>query len=444
MAVSNRVVWTDGLFIKPQHFQQQQRYLEQQIIDRCAAVSEHFYGFSQLELNSEYLSFGKVGLVRASGLFPDGTGFSLPEADAMPEPLTIDDLSVANEIVYLALPLGSQMLAEVDWPEASNAGRFLAGSQEVRDLHSIDGDAHSIDLARVAPRLMLERQDRSAYASLAVARILEKRPDGSLVMDRQFLPTLLSVKADGSLSRFVVELAGLMTERARNLSERVGAPGQGGVAEVSEFLLLQLLNRSYPRLAHLARLGQLHPERLYTELLGLCGELVTFTTESRLPQTLPAYDHDQPQRCFGPLIQSLRQSLSTVLEPRALALPIESRQYGLQVAPLGDDRLTAEAEFVLAVRADMPQEELGRRFVQQCKVASVEKIRDLISLQLPGVPLQNLPVAPRQLPYHAGFAYFRLDNSSQAWQMLERASGFAFHIAGDLPGLEMQFWAIRE
>ena len=50
MAVTNRVVWSDGLFIKPQHFQQQQRYLEHQINERALAVSDFLYGFSDLEL----------------------------------------------------------------------------------------------------------------------------------------------------------------------------------------------------------------------------------------------------------------------------------------------------------------------------------------------------------------------------------------------------------
>ncbi len=443
MSASNRVIWSDGLFIKPQHFQQQQRYLEHQINERAQAVSDFLYGFSDLELNTEYLSFGRVGLVRASGLFPDGTRFSLPQDDVMPEPLEIADASVANQVVYLALPLGSDNLAEVEWPEAAIAGRFRAQSAELRDLHSIDGDAHTIDLARVAPRLMLEREDRSAYASLALGRILEKRPDGSLVMDPNFIPTMLSVRAAPRLQRFVGEMAGLMRERARNIAERVGAPGQGGVADVADFMLLQMLNRAHPRYLHLARLRQLHPERLYEALLELCGELVTFTDENRLPQEFAHYDHDLPEESFTPLMQVLRQSLSTVLEPRALAIQLQQRQYGLTVAPVQDSHLIGQAEFILAVKADMPLDDLRKQFTQQCKVASVEKIRDLISLQLPGVPLIPLPVAPRQLPYHAGFVYFRLDDQSQAWQMLDGAGGFAFHVAGSFPGLELQFWAIR-
>src|SRR5690554_1392867 len=190
MAHTSKVVWSDGLFIKPQHFQQQQRYLEHQINERALAVSDFLYGFSDLELNAEYLSFGRVGLVRASGLFPDGTRFNLPQDDVAPEPLEITDASVANQVVYLALPLASDTLAEVAWPDAPVTGRFRAEGVEIRDLHSVDGDTHRIEVARIAPRLMLERDDRSAYASLAVGRILEKRPDGSLVMDPGFLPTI--------------------------------------------------------------------------------------------------------------------------------------------------------------------------------------------------------------------------------------------------------------
>ncbi|MGL4957958.1 MAG: type VI secretion system baseplate subunit TssK, partial [Plesiomonas sp.] len=101
------------------------------------------------------------------------------------------------------------------------------------------------------------------------------------------------------------------------------------------------------------------------------------------------------------------------------------------------------AEFVLAVRARMPQEQLRKQFQQQTKIASSEKIRELINLQLPGIPLLPLPVAPRQLPYHAGYSYFQLDRQSPAWQMLVQGNTLAFHIAGSFPELDMQFWAIR-
>ncbi|EPC00237.1 hypothetical protein L861_07010 [Litchfieldella anticariensis FP35 = DSM 16096] len=443
MASRNRVVWSEGLFIKPQHFQQQQRSLEGLIDTRLRGVSHYLYGFLTLELNAEFLSFGRVALSRASGVMPDGTAFQLPDDDIEPQPLEIDDSSITNQIVYLGLPLATDAVGEVRWPGDELPARFRATQRAVRDLHSREGDTTDLDVARVAPRLMLERDDRSAYACLAVARIVERRPDGSLVLDDQFIPTLLNVQAAPLLQRFVGEMAGLMRERARNIAQRLSTPHQAGVADVSDFMLLQLLNRAQPRFQHLARLGQLHPERLYATMLETACELVTFTDESRLPPETPAYDHEHPERGFRPLMQRLRQALSTVLEPRALAIQLQSRRYGLLVAPLSDTSLLDEADFILAVRADMPHERLRKLFLQQTKVASVERIRDLISLQLPGVPLEPLPVAPRELPYHAGYSYFQLDRQSQAWSMLSGASGFAFHVAGEFPGLEMQFWAIR-
>ncbi|MCS2610815.1 type VI secretion system baseplate subunit TssK [Halomonas dongshanensis] len=443
MSSRNRVVWSEGLFIKPQHFQQQQRSLEALLDTRLKGVSHYLYGFLSLELNHEFLSFGRIALGRASGVMPDGTAFNLPEDDLEPKALEIADASVTNQVVYLGIPLATDGVGEVRWPGDELPARYRLSARSVRDLHSREGDSADLDVARVSPQLLLESEDRSGYACLSVARIIERRPDGSLVLDEHFLPTLLNVQAAPGLQRFVGEMAGLMRERARNIAQRLATPNQAGVADVADFMLLQLLNRAQPRFQHLARLGHLHPERLYDTMHEVACELVTFTDESRLPPECPTYDHDHPERAFQPLMKMLRQALSTVLEPRAVAIQLQSRRFGLLVAPLSDVSLIGSAEFILAVRADMPNERLRKLFQQQTKVASVERIRDLISLQLPGVPLEPLPVAPRELPYHAGYTYFQLDRQSEAWSMLDGASGFAFHVAGEFPGLEMQFWAIR-
>ncbi len=162
------------------------------------------------------------------------------------------------------------------------------------------------------------------------------------------------------------------------------------------------------------------------------GELATFTDESCLPPSLPGYNHDSPSHSYQPLKSSLRQSLSEVLEPRAVSMQLDKRKYGLMVAPIHDPQLMESSEFIIAVKARMPLDELRRLFTQQTKVASVEKIRELISRQLPGIPLTPLPVAPRQLPYHAGYTYDQLDKTSAAWAMVTHSSGFVFHVAAAL------------
>ncbi|MGL4843616.1 type VI secretion system baseplate subunit TssK [Aeromonas sp. 601027] len=442
MSSRNRVIWREGLFIKPQHFQQQQRHSDYALHARLSALSDYFYGLQSLAINEDYLGFGRIALVGATGILPDGTVFNIPNDDVLPTPLEITDASVANQKVYLALPLSVSGVNEVN-QGGQVATRLQAHRHDVRDLHSEGGDVVSLEVGRVSLRLMLEREDRSAYASLAIARILDKRPDGGLVLDPNFMPCSISVSAIPTLKRFLGESAGLVAERARSLSLRIAAPGQQGVADVAEFMMLQLLNRAQPQLSHLARLGTLHPERLHEALVQLCGELMTFTDESRLPPEFPAYRHDDQQVSFEPVMLALRQALSTVLSPRAVSIQLRKHQYGVMVAMVNESELMQSADFVLAVRARMPQEQLRKQLLQQTKVASSDKIRELISLQLPGIPLLPLPVAPRQLPYHAGYSYFQLDRQSPAWQMLAVSNTLAFHIAGDFPELDMQLWAIR-
>ncbi|WP_438465626.1 type VI secretion system baseplate subunit TssK [Marinomonas sp. PE14-40] len=443
MSSRNRVVWNEGLFIKPQHFQQQLRYIEYMVDERVGSMSRYLYGVTDIALNPEYLSFGRIAIERAVGVMPDGTIFRIPQEDVQPDALEIADGALAGQVIYLAIPLRSDSITEITWPDSTGAGRYQASKEEVRDIHTVQGDTTSIDVSPVRIRLMLEKEDRSAYASIAIARILEKRPDGSVMLDANFIPCHLNVSAVPILHRFIGEMSGLMRERAKNIAQRIGAPGQGGVADVSDFMLLQALNRMQPHLRHLSFLRSLHPERLYESLTSLCGELASFTDESRLPAEFEAYNHDMPVAAFNSVMSLLRQSLSIVLEPRAVSLQLQKRKYGLMVAPVQDPELVEDADFIIAVKARMPLDELRKLFIQQTKVASVEKIRDLISLQLPGIPVTPLPVAPRQLPYHAGYTYYQLDKTSQAWSMLQNSSGFAFHVAGEFPDIDLQFWAVR-
>lgn len=443
MSVRNRVVWNEGLFIKPQHFQQQQRNIEYQLDARICAVNCYMYGITEMTINSEYLNFGRIALQSISGVMPDGTVFRLPQEDAFPDALDITDSSLANSLVYLAVPLRGDAYTEIGSADVVGVGRFLSTGTEIRDVHTQQGGVANIDVCHVRTRLMLDKDNRSAYTSIAIAQILEKRPDGSLLLNPHFIPCHLNVSAVKHLHAFVGEMAGLMNQRAKNIAQRIGSPSQGGVADVSDFMLLQALNRMQTQLRHLANLRSLHPERLCEVLSSVCGELSTFTDESRLAPEFAGYQHDEPGNAFLPLMHMLRQLLSVVLEPRAVSIMMHKRKYGLMVAPIQDPSLIRDAEFILAVRAHMPMEELRKLFIQQTKVGSVEKIRELISLQLPGISLSPLPVAPRQLPYHAGYIYFQLDKSSLAWNMISNASGFAFHIAGDFNELDLQFWAIR-
>jgi type VI secretion system protein ImpJ len=141
------------------------------------------------------------------------------------------------------------------------------------------------------------------------------------------------------------------------------------------------------------------------------------------------------------VIVALRESLS-VVRSRACRHPARGQEVRDQRGHRDRSVAYSTAVFICGARRPAVRR-TARRFPAQLKIGPVEKIRDLVTLQLPGVPVVPVPVAPRQIPYHAGYAYFELDQISELWDQLKNSGGVALHIAGEFPGLALEFWAIR-
>ena len=443
MSWNNRVVWSEGMFLRPQHFQQHQRYVEGLVEGRCGVLQPAPWGFKTLEIDKQLLTLGKLALTSARGVFPDGTPFNVPADDDGPPVLEIPE-NIHNTIAYLALPVRRAGLPEVRSDGAEEgAMRYRSRDYEVRDSNSGTDSVAEIRVSTPDMHLVLDSGNLDGYVVMGVVKIVESRSDRQVIIDDRFMPPALDCRAAPALAGFIRELQGLLHHRGEAIAGRVSASGRGGAAEIADFLLLQAVNRYEPLITHLATSGGVHPESFYRLAIQIAGEMATFTSANKRPPEFPVYRHDGLQETFDPVESALRQSLSMVLEQTATAIPLQERRYGIRVATITDRGMLDSASFVLAVSAKMPDEDLRRNFPTQVKIGSVEQIRELVNLQLPGVRVRPLPVAPRQIPYHAGYAYFELDRQSEYWKQLEKSGGFAIHIGGDFPGIEFEFWAIK-
>lgn len=444
MSLRNPPIWRDGAFIRPNHFQQQARHHDYLVRRRADAINAYQYGLESIEINQENLLHGRVSLVSASGIFPDGTVFEIPGETPPPQALDIGDVNVVNEVIYLALPLWTNGVPEVVVEDSTgDSARLSPLQQETLDVTSSDVDAWDIEVGQLRVSLMMKREDRSVWSCIPIARVKEKRSDGSIILDKEFMPMSYDIRAVPQLQRVLDDFTGLISQRAQQIAQRLGGLSQGGVADVADFMLLHTINKLGPVFRHISTINRVHPERLFEIFAGAAGELATFTHEGRVPEAWPVYSHEEPHICFHPLIGSLRRSLSVILEPNAVALPLQKHKFGIITAPVSDSTLIDTSAFVLAVRAAMPLDRLTKTFPAQVKISSIEKIRELVTSHLPGVILVPMATAPRQLPYHAEYTYFLLDHNSSGWKNIIKSSGFAFHIGGEFPDLNMQFWAIR-
>ncbi|SAI26141.1 Uncharacterized protein conserved in bacteria [Bordetella ansorpii] len=444
MALDNKVVWSEGMFLRPQHFQQFERHLEALLRRRTQALQGFFWGFSALEIDRDALALGKVALAQAAGILPDGTPFEFERAQDAPAALDVHP-DARDVRVMLALPRRRPGACEVIYEEGQDTlARFEVHEGEIEDSGAVGMEAALVQMGRLRLRLMLETDLGDEWIGVGVARVIERRADNRVLLDDRYIPPWLEAALQPSLRTFTSELYGLLEARSEVLAQRLTQPGRGGVSEVADFMLLETVNRYVGALWHARQVPNMHPERLFHDWLMLASDLATYTSAQRRPEVLPTYEHDDLQATFEPLMAELRRSLSAVLEQHAIQIPLHDRGQGVRTAQVADAELLRTAGFVLAVHADMPAETVRSRFPAQVKIGPVDRIRDLVHLQLPGVTVRALPVAPRQIPYSAGYVYFELDKSGDFWKQLERTGAMALHLAGEFPGLAMEFWAVRD
>src|SRR5580765_2613968 len=336
MSAHSRVIWSAGLFLQPQHFQQQERYFERYVETRCRPLVPYGWGFTEIEFERDLLSIGKAALRRLAGVFPDGTPFRMPDDDPLPKPLDIG-ADVRDQILYLAVPL--RRPGEIDADREAGGDELVrhdVREVQARNASSAGGDPAVLEVGALRTRLLLASDVTDAYACVPLAHIVECRADRQVVLDENFIPTVLHVRTAGRLAAFTSELLGLLHQRGEALAGRVAATGRGGAAEFADFLMLQAINRYEPLLAHYADSGELHPESLFHVCVTAAGELATFTTTSKRPSKATAYRHDRLRESFDPVILALRESLSKVLTQTAISIPIEPKKFGISVAMVTD------------------------------------------------------------------------------------------------------------
>ena len=444
MSLDSKVVWSEGMFLNPHHFQQQERYLERYIQGKCSVMGAYAWGLNKIAFDQDLLKLGKISISEAAGIFPDGTPFSFPDHNERPDVFDVPD-NTSNQVVYLAIPVKRPGALEIlANDETQGLARYYSSNQQIRDVSFEGGESLDIAVAKPCLRLLLESDDLSGYATIGLFRIVEIREDKNVILDENYIPTVTNSMQAPKLFGFLTELVGLLHHRGQAIGGRLADTQRGGTAEIADYMMLQMINRLEPLAGHLSKLQSLHPLDLYTEIIQMVGEFSTFVSETKRPPAFSPYLHGDLQKTFTPVIASLRNCLTMVYEQTAVSLPLVEKKYGIRVAQITDRSLLASGSFILAVRAQIPENILRNQFPQTVKIGPVERIRQLVNAAMPGIPMKVLPVAPRQIPYHAGYCYFELERNNEFWKELNNSGGFAFHIGADFPELELEFWSIRQ
>lgn len=437
------VLWTKGTLLTPQHLQVQDRYLHDLMHFKLSSLAYRPWGFHELEVDREALAEGSFSLTRATGIFPDGLGFEVPDADPGATALALeeiwDDADRESVTVHLTVPEHRPGAHNVASDRGERDARFFAEVILRRDENTGKSEK-PIQVARKNLRLTEGGDGPGSGSTLPVARV-SRNAAGQFELDPAFVPPLLDFHADDQLRSMARRLVEVLTARSNGLSGSRRQRGQGladfGVSDVASFWLLYTLNTHLPLFRHLFEARHEHPVRLFEAMLTLAGALTTFSDQVA-PRDLPAYDHTDLGRCFRALDEQIHQLLATVIPQRHVSLPLREMENSVHAAALDEDRYLRAEQVFLAVRSEGSEAELIRKFPQLAKVSSGDGVERLIKQALPGVPLRHLPDPPAALPVKLDYTYFQLEQSGEAWDAVRQARNLAAYVPSDFPKAELE------
>ncbi|WP_179403103.1 type VI secretion system baseplate subunit TssK [Burkholderia guangdongensis] len=446
MSYSAKVLWGEGLFLRPQHFQRQDAYHEARLFESIQAIQPYNWGVRSVRFDRDALGSNVLRASELSLVFPDGALYAAPQADALPPPVALDTLPEGiNEFVfYLALhPLRENGTNYSDDPAAGFMTRFVSEQTSIGD-HFTDAAEADITFLKTQVKLISNNEPRDQLLSVPLVRVRRTATSG-FEIDDSFVPPCLAIEASPILHQRLRQLIDALQAKVNALYGFHREPSKNIIefrsGDIASFWLLHTANAAFAALAHLHQHAALHPERLFQELLRLAGQLMTFSKNYALAD-LPVYRHEDPGPAFAQLDTMLRELLDTVISTRYFAITLDEVRPSFHLGRLDSGKIDDKTAFYLAVSADMPSVELVDAVPARFKVGAPDDVDKLVLSAMPGVRLTYTPQVPPAIPVRPGACYFALDSRGALYERMLQAQSAMIYAPTGINDLKFELIAV--
>ena len=447
MSTTNKILWGEGLFLRPQHFQLQDQFHENRLSDVARTVHPYYWGVRTLKFDTVALANGQLRVEALSLIFPDGGIYDAPATDVPPEALNLSAMPESAEscTIYLAIsPLKEYGENSVDG-DAKNGQvvRYIRRHAERPDLFTKAIPAEVTTLESWVRRLP-DTESRAQFVTLPIARI-RRSGTGGYQLDNDFIPPSSSIKASEALQLMTRRVLDILQAKVDALYGHHREPSKNIIefrsGDIASFWLLHTASQYYASILHLFQNPRLHPERLFQEMLSLSGALMTFSKSYSLSD-LPAYTHDQPTACFLKLDRIIRDLLETVISTRYFAIALSEVKPSFWNGRLESDKIDAATTFYLAVSSAMPAAELVDTVPVRIKVGAPDDVEKFVLSAMPGVRLSYTPQVPAAVPVRPGHYYFALENKGALYERMLKSQALGIYAPNNFPDLKLELIAV--
>jgi type VI secretion system protein ImpJ len=442
----SKVLWGEGLFLRPQHFQQQDRYHEGRLNQTARALHPYGWGVRKLVLDLDALKSDTLRVNELSLIFPDGEIYRAPQGDALPLQVRLDELAPTVQAItfHAALPsLKAHGENCAGSGEDQADARYARIDRDTQDLYTRAADAPVTYLKKTL-RLVSELDPLESFESFPLVR-LRRVATGGFEVDPAFTPSSVSIEGapglHGQLARLMEKLLakvnalyGHYREPSKNVIEIRGG-------DMSSFWLLHTASTGYAALTHYLNHRELHPERLFAELLSLAGGLMTYSRSYKL-EDLPAYAHQDPGPAFARIDEIIRNLLDTVISSKYFSIALKNDRPSYHLGALDSGKINAQTALYLAVGADLPALQLVEVVPLRFKIGAPEDVDKFVLSAMPGVKLVHAPQVPAAIPVRPDTYYFVLENRGVLYENMLKAQAISIYVPTGIRDLKLELIAI--
>lgn len=424
--MNNKIVWREGTFLYPQHFQQMDSHLEGVVQDYSRLTTAEFSphcGLTRLKINDALLKLGQFSIQACEGILPDGQYFKLASEIALEIPE-----GVIDQMIYLTVPI--MLIGNDSFNNQLATSRYRTDFTKVFDFTSSEQAELEVEQASLNITLQLEQDNLDGFVKLAVGKVLEVNGNGELVIDRAFIPDSLSLGAADILLERIKELETLANAKANQLITRLNAmvETQNAAVLFKEQQLLMVIYHWLPWLEATQRTQHYKLGRFFYELKQFEAALLSIDFELRTPWTPLTFEslfkefHTVISRIKDKLSINQQQNVIEYLWDKSL---FDSRR--MLLAKIKQLEVRQAQRVIIAVTSEktIAKEVFETGF----KLAGNKSIVECIKNATQGVSVTALPFSPPELKEQAATSYFQVNTDDVLWQkVLENKEMLALHI----------------
>ena len=446
MSTAAKILWGEGQFLRPQHFQQQDRYHEARLQRIAQALQPYYWGVQAIEWDLPALQANVLRLHRLSAIFRDGELCDAPADNPLPPAVDLGSLKPEVQAVtyYAALPSLAHDSGNCA-PEGArdHSARYAQATRDTADMYT-QSATQELSYLHQAVRLVSDQEPLGGYERIPLTR-LRRVVSGGFEMDPSFIPPSLSVAASARMKIQLEQLMDALQAKVNALQGHMREPSRNVIefrsGDVSAFWLLHTASTAGAQLMHYQRHPALHPERLFEGMLGLAGALMTYS-KSRSLATLPKYEHDEPGKCFTELDAIIRELLDTVISARYFSIVLNEEKTCYHKGQLDSGKIDQKTTLYLAVGAAMPALELVAAVPLRFKVGAPDDVEQCVLSALPGVKMSHAPQVPAAIPIRPDTCYFALENKGVLYEQMLKAQSITIYAPANMRELRLELIAV--